>query len=56
MSSVQINYKSGARMVVKAKSVNVESIGGTLSKVEWNGLEPRPLFIGIGDIESIWEL
>jgi hypothetical protein len=56
MGKVQINYKSGQSVVVKCSSFKFVRKGSDMT-VEWsNDAKPRPLLIGVDDIESIWEL
>lgn len=55
MPKVQINYKSGISMVVRCDELTIER--GALGKTfEWNNMSPRPLLMGIEDVESVWEL
>ncbi|MBB3752694.1 hypothetical protein FHT44_005206 [Mycolicibacterium sp. BK634] len=56
MSKVQINYKSGRSIVIKCEDFKATRVGSDLRKVEWRAAVPDPLFIGLDDIESIWEL
>lgn len=56
MASVQINYKSGQSVVVKCKDFTINSPGGSITHLEWEDAKPRPLHIGIGEIESVWQL
>jgi hypothetical protein len=53
---VQINYKSGQSIIVKVEKLEVSRRGGTLDSIKWDGIAPEPLFMGIDDIESIWQL
>lgn len=52
---ITINYKSGIKMTVYADEFNIKrnSVHG-LTSADWENLKPRPLFLGIDDIESIW--
>lgn len=53
---LQINYKSGTSMVVKADTFRYERNTEGTRKVEWTGLEPAVVLFGIEDVESIWVL
>jgi hypothetical protein len=53
---VQINYKSGQSIVVKCKEFSCKYRGSTLVELKWEGINSNPLYIGIDDIESVWEL
>lgn len=55
-SKVQINYKSGTSMVVECEDFGLKRIGGDLTSVNWDSCKPNPMFIGVDDIESVWEL
>lgn len=55
MAKVQINYKSGISMVVKCDEFTIKR-GGLGKSFEWENMSPRPLLIGIEDVESVWEL
>jgi hypothetical protein len=56
MARVQINYKSGLSMVVEVDEFEITRRAiGDLS-VSWVAAQPRPLLLGIDDIESVWEL
>ena len=53
--TIVINYKSGRQVKVKAKQFTVTRKGSELTSIETESLEPKQLFIGLDDIESIWE-
>lgn len=57
MARVQVNYKSGAFMVTEVDEFTVtrNQTTGNLS-AEWENAKPRPLLLGLDDVESIWEL
>lgn len=54
---VQINYKSGQSVAITCKNFKVafSPLGG-VSRVTWDAANPTPLFVGVDEIESIWEL
>lgn len=56
-SEVQINYRSGSSVTVMCDSFAVERNNATGHlKIEWENAVPRPLLMGVDDIESVWEL
>jgi hypothetical protein len=54
-SQVQINYRSGISMVVECDDFTISGPKG-MRKIEWVDAEPRPMILGIEDIESVWQL
>lgn len=57
--TVQVNYKSGLKMVARFLSFTVRrSANGEIEHVKWEAIDAdnNPLFIGINDIESIWTI
>jgi hypothetical protein len=53
---IKIAYKTGNVQYLKCDSFNVERISAELSKLSWENAEPKPLFVGLDDIESIFEV
>ena len=53
MATLQINYKSGQSIKV---TVDHFAICGTGRRFEWENMKPKPLLLGAGDIESVWEM
>lgn len=51
---VQINYKSGQSMVIEVDNFTINKGPGL--RAEWENATPRPLLLGVDEIESIWEL
>lgn len=51
--NIQINYKSGITVYTWTDKFEMERthIGRT---VEWGNMTPRPMLIGVDDIESVW--
>lgn len=56
MSKVQINYKSGNSITFKVDHLEVVSSGHEVTKLKWDGMSAKPLFAGLSEIESVWEL
>ena len=56
-STIQIIYRSGSSVTLTCDRFAVTRTGtnGQL-KVEYTNPRPRPLLIGVDDIESVWEL
>lgn len=54
-SSVVITYKSGHSLRVVVESFKVEYQGGDLISVTWENMIPSPMFLGIENIESIYQ-
>ncbi len=53
---ITIVYKSGHVSTFIAQEFESEHLGGNLKRLTWEPSTGRkPLFIGIADIESIWE-
>lgn len=52
--TIVINYKSGRQVRVKAKQFTVTREGSEITAIETTDITPRYLFIGLDDIESIW--
>lgn len=56
MSKIQINYKSGNSVVFEGEA-NVKHYNHSkISSVELEDMLPRPLFLGLADVESVWVL
>lgn len=55
-NKIQINYKSGISAKVSCDEFKIGYHNSELTRYEGEGMKPRPLFIGMNDIESIWEL
>jgi hypothetical protein len=56
-SRVQINYRSGISMVVECDEFTISrSKFNNAKSIEWAGAEPDPMWLGIEDIESVWQL
>lgn len=55
---VQITYKTGHVQTVTCEYMNVSrnTMTGDITKVEWKDMEPKPLFLGMENIESIWQV
>lgn len=54
---VQINYKSGKSIVVKVKTLTVSrNHEGNITQISWDGMKPKPLHLGINEIESVFLL
>lgn len=53
---VRINYKSGNWEAVTVDKFTCKSDWDALAEIEWEGMLPRPLYIGSSEIESIWYL
>jgi len=51
-----IVYKSGHTMEVRADKLKVTRAGGEIREISWENLSPNPIYIGLHDIESVWEL
>lgn len=51
---IKIVYKSGHVEYVKVKTIKIHSREGEITEMEWEDMKPRPLSLGINDIESIW--
>lgn len=48
-----IRYKSGQEQVVWCDEFEItKSAGGV--KASWENMKPRPLVLGVDDIESVW--
>ena len=59
MHKIQINYKSGRTIIARFQKFSVTSNGAEITKIEWeidNSGNMKPLFIGIDEIESIFQL
>lgn len=59
MSTVQINYKSGQSVTMTADEFSVTKDSTGAAHIEWKlGDKPtmRPLFMNLGEIESVWEV
>lgn len=54
-SRVQINYKSGLSVVFECDKFAIKGAAGSRS-MEWEAAVPRPMLLGINEIESVWEL
>jgi hypothetical protein len=53
---VLIRYKSGQSQTVTCDGMTVKKSGGKIVEMNWNNMQPNPLFINLDDIESVWEL
>ncbi len=53
---VRIQYKSGIVVDVKCTSFTVKFRDGEISSIEWTNLSPVPLYIGVDNIEAVWEV
>lgn len=56
MGQVQVNYKSGASVVFKCKNFKITHRHGEVISFEGDSMKPGPLFMGMENIESVWEL
>jgi|GEM_PF-3010856 len=54
---IRVNYKSGIQEEFWVKEFHI-SRDEVINKVEWlhNSDECKPLFIGVGSIESVWQV
>lgn len=56
-SKVRITYKSGESVVVKCDNFTaVRNRAGELTAVKWDNIHPRPIYVNVSAIESIWVL
>lgn len=53
---VAIRYKSGTIQYVWCKKLSVSKDGSSMTSLEWEDMVPKPLHMGIDEIESIWQL
>lgn len=53
---VRINYKSGISMEIECDNFGVKRLSGRDLSITWENAVPRPLLIGVDDIESVWEV
>ena len=53
-----IRYKSGAEVRVAADALTVkwDTVDGRAVEVSWNNMQPRPLAMGLANIESVWQV
>lgn len=53
-----IRYRSGAEMRVTADSLEMkwEKATGDVVEMKWETMRPRPIYVGIANIESVWEV
>lgn len=53
-----IRYKSGAEIHVQADELTVvwDTSLGRAVEMKWANMRPRPLAIGLMNIESVWEV
>lgn len=57
MKKIQINYKSGTTMTVRADKFTVsKNAFGNIVKITWENMKPDPLALEIENVESIWVL
>lgn len=58
MAEFKIVYKSGYVQKVTADSMTVtrDTMSGDITKVEWTNMEPHSMYLGVNNIESVWEL
>lgn len=56
MAKVQINYKSGKTVIVNAKKFKAITTNNALTGTEWTDMIPKTLFMGVDDIESIYQI
>lgn len=57
MAKIQINYKSGRQIIVTADTFAVTTgLTGDLSEINAENVAPHALFVGINEIESVWEI
>jgi hypothetical protein len=54
--TIQINYKTGRSVEVKCSDYTVRMFDGELSLLQLSNPEPRGLFYGLDNIESIYKL
>ena len=55
MGRVQINYKSGQSVEVECEAFSINRLESGLS-FAWKGVHPRPLLLGVENIEAVWAL
>lgn len=53
---VQINFKSGKTLIVKASKFTVRTNNGEITRIEWENITPKPLHLGADQVESIWQV
>lgn len=51
-----IRYQSGAEVPIRADGLTVTSISGAPTRIEWDNMWPRPMVLGIHNVESIWQV
>ena len=56
--TIQINYKSGQTIFVKAKEfvIKFERNNENIKEISWKNIYPNPFYMNIDQIESIWVL
>ena len=54
-AKVVIRYKSGKSITVRAEKITVTRNGGSITGISWTNMTPDPLFIGLDNIESVWQ-
>lgn len=56
MSKIQVNYKSGTSVIFEGEA-NVKHYNHSkIDSVDLENMNPRHLFLGLADIESVWVL
>jgi hypothetical protein len=53
-----IRYRSGIEVPVAADALTVkwDTSAGQAIEVSWDNMRPRPLAMGIANIESVWQV
>ena len=54
-ATVVIRYKSGKTITVRVEKITVTREGGSIAGISWTNMTPDPLFIGLDNIESVWQ-
>ncbi len=55
---IRIRYKSGQEQWFTVDFFKVHYTMTTpvrVTQIDWEGIDPKPLFMGLDDIESVWE-
>jgi len=57
MTKLIINYKSGIQLEVSCDEFNItwDTVTGEATAFKGANMKPRPLNIGLTNIESVWE-
>lgn len=56
MAQITIIYKSGKQITVETEGfTTTRNAQAELTGLSWTSINPLPLFVGLNEIESIWE-